>query len=713
VIDRDGSAPPSRRRLEYQDTFEQIAFGVARLDGEGRIAWINEHFATMLGERPSAMMGGLARAFVFADDIEQLELDTFALRSGTAKGRGRELRLLRRDGTLAWTDVHLATLGGARAGDTEMLVFAKDISKRKRWEESLVADEMRLNSLLSLSQRADALDEASIARFALDEAVRLTQSETGYLHYVEDDQATVTLAYYDRGALEGGAVPGSSKCPLADAGLWADCIRERRPVTHNRYPSAEGARGLPAGHAPLLRHVSVPVLEGERVRMVIGVGNKRSDYGPADVRQLQLVASDTWAIVQRKRAIDQLREGEQRVRAIIDGARDAIFTTRLDGTILDVNQAAVRTYGYSRAEMIGARAAQMRAPHELETLSADWQRACVGGAVYETAHRSKSGRCFPVEISTHLASLHGEPVVVTTARDLTHQRDLERQLSQAQKLEAIGRLAAGIAHEINTPTQYVGDNLGFLADAFRSMCAVVDDILEQARVAAEHGDDRLDAIAAKVAALDVAYLAEETPRAIEEAREGVRKVAQIVAAMKDFSHPGNDAKTPVDLARALESTVTVTRNVWKRVAEVTVRVPPDLPHPPGLIAELNQVFLNLIVNAAQAIAEQPDVKAGHRGSIDISAVLGVRSDVVEIRIADSGAGIPESIRARVFDPFFTTKPVGVGTGQGLALVHHVVVDKHFGSVTFESTPGAGTTFVVELPLRPPRAAPTMLPPDSL
>jgi PAS domain S-box-containing protein len=713
MSDPDDSGPPSRRNLDYRHVFEQIALGVARLDAEGRVGWINEHFATMLGETPFGLVGASASSFVAPDDVENLALDADALRSGRAKGRGRELRLVRSDGSLLWAEVHLAALDGARASATELLVFAKDISKRKRWEESLVADELRLNSLLSLSQRADALDESAIARFALDEAVRLTQSELGCLHYVEDDQATIRLAYHNRAEPEGGSVSGTSTYPLSEAGVWADSIRERRPITQNQYPLRDGARGLPAGDARLVRHLSVPVMEGDRVRMVIGVGNKATDYGPADVRQLQLVASDTWAIVQRKRAIDELREGEQRVRSIIDGVRDAILTTSVDGEILDVNQAAVRTYGYARAEMIGAHASKLRAPHELEALSADWERACVGGAIYETAHRSKFGRCFPVEISTHLANLHGVPVVVTTARDLTHQRDLERQLSQAQKLEAIGRLAAGIAHEINTPTQYVGDNLGFLADAFRSMCSVVNDLLEHARGASAAGDPRLVALAAKVETLDLAYLVEEAPRAIDEAREGVRKVAQIVAAMKDFSHPGTDAKTPVDLARALESTVTVTRNVWKRFAEVTVRVPPDLPHPPGLIGELNQVFLNLIVNAAQAIAEQPAVKAGQRGTIDISAALGVRRDFVEIRITDSGAGIPEAIRARVFDPFFTTKPVGVGTGQGLALVHHVIVDKHLGAVSFETTEGLGTTFCIELPLKPPRVAATMMPPETL
>ncbi len=707
-------SPPSLRH-DYAEVFEQLALGVLRLDAAGAVAWTNEHFATMLGEAPGALLGRKARELVSAHDRADLEADARALRGGCGRARARELSLCRRDGALVWVEVHLATVGGARGDATELLVIAKDISVRKQWEASLVADEMRLNSLLSLSQRAHALDEPSIARFALDEAVRLTQSEIGYLHYVAEDQASVTLAYYNRAALEACEIPDVREHPLVDAGIWADSVRERRPVTHNHYPLDHGGRGLPMGHARVFRHASVPVVEGERVRMVIGVGNKATDYGPADIRQLQLLASDTWVIVQRRRAIDELREGEQRVRAIIDGARDAIFTTRLDGTIVDVNEAAVRTYGYEREQMIGAHASQMRAPHELELLPAEWERACRGGAVYETSHRTRGGTCFPVEISTHLAALHGAPILVTTARDLTHQRDLERQLSQGQKLEAIGRLAAGIAHEINTPTQYVGDNLGFLADAFRSMCALVNEVLDRARGPEAEGPAApavLAALAAKAAELDVGYLAEETPRAIDEAREGVRKVAQIVAAMKEFSHPGTEAMTPVDLLRALESTVTVTRHVWKRVAEVAVRVAPGVPHPPGLVGELNQVFLNLIVNAAQAIAERPEVKAGRRGTIDISVALAASREAVEIRFVDSGVGIPEAIRARVFDPFFTTKPVGVGTGQGLALVHQVVVGKHRGAVSFESVEGQGTTFRLELPLRPPRVTSTMLPPES-
>jgi signal transduction histidine kinase len=194
---------------------------------------------------------------------------------------------------------------------------------------------------------------------------------------------------------------------------------------------------------------------------------------------------------------------------------------------------------------------------------------------------------------------------------------------------------------------------------------------------------------------DLDYLLREIPLALEQSMDGVQRVATIVGAMKDFSHPGVE-KVPLDINHAIESTLTVARNTWKYVAVVQTRFEPKLPLVPCLPGEFNQVILNLVVNAAQAIGESLRGLNGATGTITIStALVGNR---VEIRVQDTGGGIPEGIRDRVFDPFFTTKPVGKGTGQGLAIARAVIVDKHGGNIRFESAPGRGTTFIVELPI---------------
>lgn len=278
--------------------------------------------------------------------------------------------------------------------------------------------------------------------------------------------------------------------------------------------------------------------------------------------------------------------------------------------------------------------------------------------------------------------------------EMAERKRMEGELAQAQKLEAIGHLAAGIAHEINTPAQYVGDNTRFLRDVFADVQTLLDD-LERLLSAARAGDIPAQLIA-DVRNAGLAYIREEAPRAIAQSLEGVERVASVVRAMKEFSHPGNGRKQPVNLNRAIESTLTVSRNEWKYVADVITDLDPDLPTVPCLAGDLNQVILNLVVNAAQAVASV--VGDGSQGRGTITVRTRCDHDWAEIRVEDTGAGIPETIRGRVFDHFFTTKEVGKGTGQGLSIAHNIVVRKHGGAIRFESEEGKGTTFIVRLPL---------------
>jgi PAS domain S-box-containing protein len=279
--------------------------------------------------------------------------------------------------------------------------------------------------------------------------------------------------------------------------------------------------------------------------------------------------------------------------------------------------------------------------------------------------------------------------VLVLAEDCTEQQFLKAQLAQAQKLESIGQLAAGVAHEINTPIQYIGDNTNFLAGAIRDMGEVL------ALYRAAESDPVWFAEARRaVERADLDYLLEEAPKAIKQTLDGVGHVARIVKAMKEFAHPGTDEKVPVDLNHAIETVVAVARNEWKYVAEVVTDLDPELPPTPGLPGELNQVFLNLLVNASHAVRDSNG--DGRKGTITISTRR--VGGTVEVRVSDTGCGIPEAVRNRIFDPFFTTKPVGQGTGQGLAIAHSVVVKRHGGAITFASEVGTGTTFVVRLPV---------------
>jgi len=282
--------------------------------------------------------------------------------------------------------------------------------------------------------------------------------------------------------------------------------------------------------------------------------------------------------------------------------------------------------------------------------------------------------------------------------DITDRKKMESQLQQSHKMEAIGQLAAGIAHEINTPVQFVGDNTRFFQDSFDDLIQIIKQ--QQEALAAARSNSLTDELAEKTDQLieenDLEYLEEEVPLALEQTLKGVERIAKIVQAMKIFAHPGMVAKEPVDINQEIEKTITITRNEWKYVADLKTDFDESLPMVPCFRAEFNQVILNMIVNAAHAIAEKNQDNQSEKGTIQVRTIH--KGDQAKICISDTGAGIPEDIRHKIFDLFFTTKETGKGTGQGLAISHSVIVEKHKGSLTLESQEGKGTTFNITLPL---------------
>lgn len=269
------------------------------------------------------------------------------------------------------------------------------------------------------------------------------------------------------------------------------------------------------------------------------------------------------------------------------------------------------------------------------------------------------------------------------------------ELRRAQHLEAVGRLAAGIAHEINTPIQFVGDNVRFLEEAFGSCLRLLAEYrlaLESDRGAVAWAE-RQRFLSEAEADADLAFFETEVPEAIGQALEGISRVASIVAAMKSFGHPDGGQQEPADINGCVTNTAVVTRNEYKYVAELDTELG-ELPLVMCFPGDLKQVFLNLVVNAAHAIAER--FPEGTLGLIRIATQQA--GEHVVITVADNGAGIPNEIAAKVFDPFYTTKEVGRGTGQGLALARAVVEERHGGHITFASEPGKGTTFTVRLPI---------------
>lgn len=293
-------------------------------------------------------------------------------------------------------------------------------------------------------------------------------------------------------------------------------------------------------------------------------------------------------------------------------------------------------------------------------------------------------------------SAAGSKVLRGLMLDITEVRRLGRELTAAQKLESVGRLAAGVAHEINTPVQFVSDNVQFVRSSLPDIAAVVRGY-RNLQLAVQSGGDvgsaaRLAAEAEEAADLD--YVLENAPLAIESSIDGLGRIATIVRSMKEFAHPDQGEKKFADLNQAIRSTLVIAHNEYKYVAEIDTQFG-DLPAAPCFLGEINQVVLNLLVNASHAIA---DVVKDSGGLGKITVRTRLDGDAVEISIADTGTGIPAAARDKIFDPFFTTKEVGKGTGQGLAIARSVVVNKHGGSLRFETECGKGTTFFLRLPL---------------
>lgn len=401
-------------------------------------------------------------------------------------------------------------------------------------------------------------------------------------------------------------------------------------------------------------------------------------------------------VTEQKQAQKAVAESERRLRTLVEGASDGIFTTDSTGRYTDVNTSACAMVGYTREEILDKSISDLIPGEEMTILSAEMGKLAAGETTL-TEHRllHKDGRMIPVEISARAlpdGRLQG------FVRDITARKNLEAQLVHSQKLESIGQLAAGIAHEINTPIQYIGDNTRFVKDAFGSIMELLEAYGKLAETAGsgQTPAELVEEVEALGRKANLAFLAREVPQALEQTIEGISRVTTIVRAMKEFSHPGTKDKTPTDINKAIETTATVARNEWKYAAEMQMDFDENLPHVPCLPGDFNQVMLNLIVNAAHAIAEKNGPQSQEKGKISISTRLD--GDWVEIRVADTGPGIPEAIRSRVFDPFFTTKPVGTGTGQGLAISHSVIKDQHNGSITLETQEGQGATFIVRLPV---------------
>jgi PAS domain S-box-containing protein len=398
--------------------------------------------------------------------------------------------------------------------------------------------------------------------------------------------------------------------------------------------------------------------------------------------------------------IDEQVRAQNQVRALIEAIPDTILRMGLDGTLLAVKQGRL----LSEPTTNGMAAQDNLPPALLDPVVREKLLAAVSLAssrdevtLIPCRQMTPQGEERHSEIRVMRS---GEDEAICIIRDVTREKAIEEHLSRSQKLEAIGQLAAGIAHEINTPMQYIGDNLHFAQDTLPDLLGLLD--VYQAAIRQNTNSAipaaMVELLSNRETTIDLAYLREALPQLFSSALEGVARVTKIVGAMKTFENVGRQIRAPIQLNALVENAVVVSTHVWTGVAEISLQLDPTLPLVDCVAGEIGQVILNLVANAAKAIADK--VGTSGRKGVLVIATRPHEQDV-ELRVSDDGIGIAEAIRERVFDPFFTTRSVGEGLGQGLAQVHTAVVKLHGGSVRFESQEGLGTTFIVRLPVHRP------------
>jgi len=390
-----------------------------------------------------------------------------------------------------------------------------------------------------------------------------------------------------------------------------------------------------------------------------------------------------------------IEEERAMLAMVIEQFNDSVTITGTDdGIVRYVNPAVEESSGYSKQELVGKPPLYCgEGLFDAATIE-EVQKSLAKGKVWSGHLKSSQEDGIVFESEVTIFSVHDNEgsfnYNVEIKKDVTEVINLQCKLALAQKMEAIGQLAAGIAHEINSPIQYVLNNIAFIGQAFGGLNDLLVEIGKTEnlslppRVSSLLENSRLD------------FLLQEIPESLKETEEGIDRIVKIVAAMREFSHPGSGEKEPVDLNHALKNALIVCRNEWKYVAEVVTDLALDLPLVHCFSDQMNQVFLNLIINSSHAIEAEKAIKPDKPSCITITTRR--NGQWVELRVSDTGCGIPKEIQHRIFEPFFTTKEVGKGTGQGLAIVHDIVVKKHGGRIDCISELGQGTTFLLSLPV---------------
>lgn len=664
-----------RRSLEIEDqqillraTLESLDDGVAVFDAEGMLVLWNLRFAALADIDPVCLERGIGLPALLAiqghdgilgpEDIEFAagpgHLDDSRLTLGRRTARsGRVVRI-----ELRWTP-----------GSQTVLTLV-DETEAEHAAQALATSEHRLRGILEISP---------VGILVLDR-------QGHALFYNDRHREMLGLSHEDMRSYVGG----SSFDDPADLRHMIQALRDHG-VLHQHEVRLRRANGVAFwvslsaqnlvfdGKKATIYHF-FDITELKQVEEMLGEINKELEWRVQE------------RVAERDRTLVELRaemKRSQLLAAVIETSPSSITIADAQSPELPLiycNPAFTAMTGYAQDEVVGHNCRFLAGPETAPEARTALREALAAGRQVQTelVNYRKDGTPFLSQLSLfpvrgesgEILYFVGAQADVTTMRQAEADRiQMQAKMSETSKFEALGTLAGGIAHEINTPSQYIGDNMRFLQGCF-------GDLMTLARTCGDRGG------------IDLDFLGDEVPAALDQCLEGVERISQIVQAIKEFSYPTDKKVAPFDLNRAIQTAVTVTRNQWKYVANLELALDEDLPLFYGNHGEINQVLLNAIVNAAHAIEERQVPEPGR-----ITLATRRIGDEVELTISDSGVGIPAERREKIFELFFTTKPPGRGTGQGLAITRSIIVQRHGGRIELDSTVGEGTTFRFLLPMR--------------
>jgi len=643
----------------YRDLVEGANNLILRINEAGEITFANSFAHTFLAGKDDVLLGHRLMSF-FEVESEGHGLDQVVEILG-GEGRRNEIPVRMADGRVGYVS----------------------------WTVKLVMDQGRPVELLCIGNDTTRIHKASLAQKESEERFRGLAKASPVAIIITDIAGNLLYANEKMHELT-----RATAVQLAGQGWLNSVHREDRKLVWKHWLERVG----PATDKVELRLMS---------------GNGEFVWALWQVVEMGNTRGETAGNIHTFTDITEIKEAQlamSRLNAAIDQAAEVIIMTDLDKVMTYVNPAFEAVSGYSRAEALGRTTDILSSGEHAEEFFDNLWATVLSGKIWKgrIVNRRKNGERFTVEASIGPIRDHAGEFIgfVGLSRDISQQLVVESQLRQSQKLESIGELAAGIAHEINTPTQYVTSNLQFLNDSCGTYAQAVERCRELIRFVKEHPDlfpdkgfrERAEA------ALDeeeMTYLAEDVPAALNESEAGLKRIAEIVRSIKQLAHPGELTKAFHDLNEIVQNAITVSTNEWKYVADMDFVPDESLAPIFCLKGEVGQVVLNLIVNAAHAIESK--IKGSDRqGTITVRTRSEGGGAVLEVN--DTGTGMPEQVAAKAFDPFFTTKEVGKGTGQGLAIAHNVVVGMHGGRIEIDTVEGEGTTFTVYLPFEQPPAA---------